>query len=415
MIKRVKNVLQNSNKFPPHADMGTQRVGNLFKLMAIRVLHLVYDFTPGGIERWVLSMLRAANKDRVEMDFCCWGPVLVPEEIPAEIRELGSKVFHCPLRATLISFVQGLVIILKNNSYDIVHNHMQIHSGISVMAAKQCGTTVITSFHNTNFAPQTIFRFPLLHKLRELYGYLSINYAVSQSDLITGCSQVVLDTFSSKGRLPTERAKVLYYGVKVNRPPGEDERRAFREELGVPEAGVVITNVARFLPQKNYAGLIRVAERVISQDRRAHFVLVGDGPLRPEMEALVKARGLSWNFSFLGIRSDVERILSCSDIFFFPSLWEGLGLVIMEAMAAGLPVVASDLPVFKETIVDGKTGILWPLKDEAGLASRLLDFVVNPDKRQNMGEAGRERVKTRFSLEQAAKGLCEVYESLSHS
>lgn len=381
--------------------------------MSMRVLHLITWLVPGGIERWLLSMLRSVNRSHVEMDICCKGAGIGP--LAQEAQALGARVYHCPLRPTHLGYIQGLTKIMKLGNYDIVHNHLALYSGVGVFAARRSGFPVISSFHSLSFPAQVIPRLPLLHKLRDIYGKWSINYALSRSDLITGCSQAVLDSVALIRALPPDRTKVLYYGVEVSTPLGEDERRAFREELGIREEKVIITNVASFRLVKNHAGLIRVAEQVISQDRRAHFVLVGDGPLRPEMEALVEARALSSHFSFLGIRSDVERLLGCSDIFFFTSFSEGLGLVILEAMAAGLPVVASDLAAFKETVVEGETGFLWPLQDEAGLASRLLDFVVNPNKRQDMGQAGRERVKSRFSLEQAAKGLCQIYESVSNS
>lgn len=193
------------------------------------------------------------------------------------------------------------------------------------------------------------------------------------------------------------------------------ERQAFRKELGLAPEWLVITHVGRFVTQKNHEGLVRIAEKVIAQDSRAHFVLVGDGSLRGGIEDMAKGRNLASSFSFLGIRSDVERILGVSDIFFLPSLWEGIPVVVLEAMASALPVVGSDLPEMREVVTDGETGVLWPVHDEVGLAQQILYLMANPNTRRLLGEAGLRRVEEEFTLQKGAERLYHVYESFSHS
>jgi glycosyltransferase involved in cell wall biosynthesis len=375
-------------------------------------LHLVTTLNPGGIERWLLSMLQEVDRGRVAMDICCKGSDT--GSLASQAEALGASVYQCPLHPTHVGFIMGLRKIIRAGNYQIVHNHLETYAGAGTYAAKRCRIPVITSFHNTSFPAQSLPDFPFLYKLRDIYGRLGIGYALRHSELVTCCSQSVLDNLKQEHAFSPGREKVIYYGVKVFSRMPRDQRVTFRFGLGIGKDRLLISHVGRFLPQKNHAGLVRVAEKVIGREARAHFVLVGDGPLRASIERMVQERSLTSSFSFLGLRQDVEDILRCSDLLFFPSHWEGLGLVVLEAMAAGLPVVASDLPVFKETVADSESGYLWPVLDEEGLAQKLLGLLADPEKRYVMGETGRRIVEAKFSLQTSARKLCELYESLDH-
>lgn len=380
--------------------------------MPIRVLHLITWLNPGGIERWLISMLRAVDREQVLMDFCCKGPNI--GNLAGQAKALGAAVYHCPLDLTHLGFLRRFAKIVHSGKYSILHNHLQLYSGVGVFAAKRCNIPVITNFHNTSFPPQAIPNLPFIHKLRDIYGNISMGYAVRHSDIIMGDAQATLDYIDGRFQIPPGHEMLLHYGVQLTTPEEESQKQNFRAELGLDGEQLMITHVGRFLAQKNHEGLVRIAEKVIARDRRAHFVLVGDGHLRGMIEDMVRTRNLMKHFTFLGIRSDVEKILSCSDIFFFPSLWEGIPVAVLEAMAAYLPVVGSDPPEMRETVLDGETGLLWPVHDEEGMAEQVLDLMADPGKRQDMGAAGRRVVEAEFSLEAGAERLCKVYESLSH-
>lgn len=350
------------------------------------------------------------DRSRVVLDFCCKGPN--PGFLAHLAEAEGARVYHCPLKATHLSFIQGLGKILRSGGYHIVHNHLETYAGIGVYAAKRCGVSVITGFHNTAFPAQMLPDYGFLHKIRDLYGRFSISYALHHSDLVTGCSQAVINFLKEAYGLPNDKARVIYYGVELPFQKSMEQRQAFRNQLGLGNDKVIITHVGRFLPQKNHVGLVRVAEKVVAKDPRAHFILVGDGPLRPQIEEEVQKLRLAPYFSFLGIRTDVEDILGFSDIFFLPSKWEGFGLVVLEAMAAGLPIVASDLPVLRESVENGVNGYLRAVVNENSLAQKLLDLMADPDKRRAMGNCGRQIVERKFSIETSARNLCELYESL---
>jgi glycosyltransferase EpsF len=380
--------------------------------MPTRVLHLLYNLGPGGIETWVMSLLRVADRSRIAMDFCCRGP---NTGFAADFcRSLGAEVYHCELRPTQIGFLGCLGKLLETNRYAVIHNHLGLYAGLGTFIGNKYNVPVITSFHSTGFQPQAMPKIPLLFKLRELYGNLSFRYAVRNSTLVTGCSKTVLNKIDNLYKIPTGRGKVIYYGVALGRVGDENEKISFKKEFGISEDKIIITHVGSMRPPKNHQGIIRVAEKVVAADSRAHFILIGRGNLKPIIEEMIRAKQLENHFTLLGYVEDLERVLRCSDIFFFPSLWEGLPLSVLEAMAAGLPVVASDIDQIKEEVTEGVTGILCPVQEEQEMAVQLLDLMNNPEKRRWLGENGRQKVASEFSLDHAAEELWKTYESISH-
>src|SRR5262249_13520238 len=174
---------------------------------------------------------------------------------------------------------------------------------------------------------------------------------------------------------------------------------AARESFGFSADDVVFTCVARFAPQKAHGVLLRA---LAGSPPRVKLLLVGDDPFgdgRRRAEAEARELGLEGRAVFAGIRRDVPAILSMSDAFVMASLWEGLGLVFVEARAAGLPVVARRVSAVPEVVIDGETGLLAPPGEPAALAAALERLAGDPELRRRLGLAGRARVRERFGLE----------------
>jgi glycosyltransferase involved in cell wall biosynthesis len=167
-----------------------------------------------------------------------------------------------------------------------------------------------------------------------------------------------------------------------------------------------VLTVARLESQKDHATLIEAVPRVPD----ARFVLVGEGGERRALESRARALGVSDRVRFLGLRGDIADLLAISDVFVLPSLYEGLPLSILEAMAAGKPVVASSIPGIDEVVVDGETGLLVPPRDPAALAASIRLLLTDSDLRVRLGDAGRERVHGTFSLERMVEGVVAVYQ-----
>ena len=374
-----------------------------------KVLHLITWLVRGGLEMWLLDMLRILPRTAWEMDVCCKGHDV--GYLTPLARELGANVLHCPLGPTTIPFVRRLTRILRQGRYDILHVHISGYCGPAVWAARKAQIPVITTFHNTLFAPSLWWtRLPVLSHLRRLYFRYSISYALRHSDVVTGVSRGVLDSVCGSRRLPPRRARVLYLGTPTPAPLSPKERHSLR--IALAPHGPLILHVGRFCRQKNHSGILDVFERVLKSAPNAHLILVGDGPLRDAVERDIKKRRLGHSVRVLGLRSDVPSIMQSSDVLLFPSFHEGLPIVLTEASAAGLPVVTSRIPGITEAIEDGLTGLLHDVQDVDGMATSVLKILHEPDFRRKLADAGKTRHAARFSMEAAADRLTALYQDV---
>jgi glycosyltransferase EpsF len=327
-----------------------------------------------------------------------------------EAEELGATIFHCPLNLTHVKFARGLSNVLRAGDYDMVHNHLNVYSGFPVWLAHRLGVPVITTFHATRFDPEDMrFQTPVLRWLRMMYEFGSIRYAVWKSDMVTGVSKAVLDKLVRTRNRCQDRVDVLYLGVRIPELSSDEERSEFLNSMGWPAETPLVAHVGSFTERKNHKGVIAVFERVLAAVPQARLLLVGEGDLRPEIEAAVTRLQMDHAVRFLGSRDDVPRLMTMCDALLFPSLYEGLPLVPLEANGAGIPVVASRIPENEEAFQLGVTGMLHALGDERGMADSVVRLLTDETLRRQLGNAGRKRVQQEFSEAAAANRLLSLY------
>ncbi len=205
--------------------------------------------------------------------------------------------------------------------------------------------------------------------------------------------------------------QVLYIpnGVTAPEPSTAAARARVRAELQTPESAPVVGTVARLHAAKNQLDLLRAFAVVRPRRPDAVLWLIGEGDRRAALEKEAFRLGLSDAVRLPGVRDDVDDVLSAMDVFALPSRWEGMPNALMEAMAAARPVIASDLDGIRELVVDGATGWLVPPGDVPALAAAILRGLEDPAMAARMGQAARERMKERFSLEQMAAAYEQVY------
>jgi glycosyltransferase involved in cell wall biosynthesis len=180
--------------------------------------------------------------------------------------------------------------------------------------------------------------------------------------------------------------------------------------LGVPSDAPLITTVCRLYKPRDFDTLLHSLQKVTDVYPAACLLIVGDGPYRPQVEALISRLDLASNVTLAGFRRDIPQILAVSNIFVLSTaLWEGLPLTILEAMASGLPVVASDVGGIREAVVHQETGILVPPKSSVALFEALLELLLDRQKAMAMGQRGRKRVEKFFTLERMAQETAAVY------
>lgn len=195
------------------------------------------------------------------------------------------------------------------------------------------------------------------------------------------------------------RTHVVPLGIELDRFLAVDHR---------PADGPVVGNVARLSEQKGHRYLLEAVPLVLERHPSARFALVGDGELRGELEALAESLGVAGHVEFLGRRDDVPELLATFDVFALPSLFEGLCLAVIEAQAAGVPVVATPVGGIRETVVDGETGLLVPPRDAAALAAAIVRLLDGPEEAARLAASARTRVG-RFSVERMVEATLSLY------
>jgi len=169
------------------------------------------------------------------------------------------------------------------------------------------------------------------------------------------------------------------------------------QALGLRPDFITVGTVGRPIPEKGHASLIEAVPAVLAQHPRTQFLIVGDGSLRAELQQRVAARGHGDRVCFAGARADVPEMLALMDVFAFPSLSEGFGIAVIEAMASRLPVVASAIRPLSDIVIEGTTGFLVPPGDAPALAASLIQLLDDPDRRRTMGDNGRALVERQYS------------------
>jgi glycosyltransferase involved in cell wall biosynthesis len=231
-------------------------------------------------------------------------------------------------------------------------------------------------------------------------------------DHMTIVSQAAFDRFVGDGIVPKDILRVVPNGVDMARfrSASSGAGQSVRLSLGLTEGGFVWLAVGRFEVAKDYPNMLRAFAKVREQEPRAVLLLVGRGSLQKETEALARELGLGTGVRFLGVRSDVPEVMSAADGYVMSSAWEGMPMVLLEAAAAGLPIVATRVGGNYEVVRQGETGFLVPPSDHEalGLAMLRLSQLSEPERRA-MGERGREHVRAHYDLGRVAERWEDLY------
>lgn len=212
--------------------------------------------------------------------------------------------------------------------------------------------------------------------------------------------------------LRQERLEIIRSAVDVGQVPDSVDRGVLQREFGVADDEVAIAMVAQMIPRKGHRSLMDVIPNLRDTNPKFRVVLFGDGPLDGKLRGLAKQLNLDYTLQFAGFRDDLDGMLGAFDILVHPARKEGLGVAMLKAAAAGVPVVAFDVAGAREAVVHCRTGLLVPPRDLRMLQKALAVLIDEPDTRQAMGRAGRERMRMEFTVETMVEQHIELYEAV---
>ena len=230
------------------------------------------------------------------------------------------------------------------------------------------------------------------------------------ADRVIACSEAVRTWEIETMGQPPAKVTTLRNAIVPPVEPSDADRRSARAALGASPDDLLVGTLGRlYEPKKGLSIFVDAAAAVLARVPRARFVLVGDGPARADLEARAARAGLGDRLRFAGERRDVARLLPAYDLFVQPSLWEGFGLTLVEAMAVGLPVVATRVGGIPEIVRDGRDGILVPPGDAAALARAIADLLDDPARRSAFAAEGRHRARTEFHIDRLVAETAALY------
>ncbi|MBI4881900.1 MAG: glycosyltransferase [Planctomycetes bacterium] len=366
---------------------------------AARVLFVITTLDVGGAEKHLLWLARGLllRGFHVDVAYLKGEGSLAPEFLSS-----GAAVTKVRFerKADAPATCLRLAALMRRGRHDIVHTHLLKADALGALAALLARPgAVVASKHNEEQALRG-------RVVSRVHGVLC-----RVPRRIIALSDHVLEYTAASGRAPRDRLRRVYYGIDPSRFESGARERA-RARLGVSEATHVALCIARFHPQKDHATLFRAAARLCAAGLDFRLLLAGGDPFYGQAErlrVLAAGMGLCGTVDFLGIRDDIPDLLAACDLFVLPSLYEGLGLVFLEAMAASRPVLATRTAAIPEVVAHGATGLLVEKGDDRQLAASWLRLMADRDESRRMGEAGRARVLERFGLARMVDEIIEVY------
>lgn len=363
------------------------------------MLHTVGNLELGGGQKLVALVAGALDPERFEVAVLNFGP---PGPYGARLKAKGVQVMDLglvrPLRSNrLPALLRAAVTLIRTvvfGRWDVVHTHMFLSSVVVTPLARLGRARAFGTTHRTYYGRIQ----PMVERLLSPF-----------QERIVVDSHAVGEILRARTHISAEKYVVIHNGIDVDELADPPSQMEARRALGLPADGVIIGEIAHLAEHKGQQHLIAAVAQVASELTDVRLLLVGGGPDRDDLEAMVHDRGLDERVTFTGPRSDLITVLAAIDVLALPSTFEGFGIVQAEAMYLQKPVVATSYGGSTEVVEDDATGFLVPFGDVAALADRLATLVRDGDLRRTMGGLGRKRVLDMFTSARMGAAYEELY------
>ncbi len=366
----------------------------------VKVLHSVLSMAPGGLENGVANLLRHhANEYNVQV-LCLRELGAVGDQLNHEVP--GRILFDGNSNPSLSVAIKKTKDAIETFKPDILHTHgwTTMLSGFIAAKLSNHSVKIVNGEHG-------VLYFENWHR-RVMQRWL-----MNQIDLNLSVSESLAKEVQTALNVSSEKFKTIINGVNTQQfMPDAEQGDKLRKELNIPDNSIVLLAVGRMVAVKNYPFLIDVFQRLKKDCPLCHLVFCGEGEQRSELEFYAEKKNLLSHITFLGYRSDVANIMRLANIFIQTSVREGLPNTVLEALATGVPVVASNVGGTHEVLDHASDGFLFESENAEQLYNVLSELIRDPARRYQMGEAGRYKIMQRFSIHAMVRAYENTYQSL---
>jgi glycosyltransferase involved in cell wall biosynthesis len=368
----------------------------------ISVMHLINSYSLAGAEKLVFDLVREIDKEKFDVSVCSIGNLKdnIEETLCKNLRQNGVQTFVLgkPPQRRRLEAVLKLRKMLQDHHITILHTHCQSPDLYGKLSAVLARTPIVFStIHNV--AGYHAIHESILKKVTT--GYIAISETVKQ--------------YASSGlRIPSANIEVIYNGIDTRKFTSiTADKNTLLRALGIPAGRKIVTAIGTCQERKGHNYLIEAAGKVVEHFPDAHFLIVGDTSADPDFTARIRQQIIHKNLqdviSLTGKRTEIPEVLSVSDVFVLPSLWEGLPISLLEAMASGVPAVVTNVGSNAEVVTDGINGFIVPPKNSVLLAQRIEELLANPQKANTFAAEGQKKVKESFGMAQLVRKHEELY------
>jgi glycosyltransferase involved in cell wall biosynthesis len=365
----------------------------------IKVVHIVPMLSPGGAERVAVHIVRGLNRERYE-------PVMISYtdrldcDLDRMLDEAGIEVRYLGKRPGFdYRMYYRLPPVLREFQPDIVHTHLHVLRYALPFLLLRAKASLLHTVHN------------LAEREIEPRARWMQRYALHHGVVPVGVAHEAALSVERLYGVPN--CRVISNGIPTQRYASpQTPRKEWRAREGFGQDDVLFVCVARFAPQKNHELLLKAFAGGPGSDPMAHLVLVGEGVLQQKLQEQSQRLGIVDRVHFLGLRTDIPDVLGAMDVFVLSSDWEGNPLSVMEAMAAGLPIVSTAAGGVPDMFEHGKEGYLVPIGDAAGLTHCMNTLLQVGETRRTLGAAAGRRAKEKYDVSAMVRAYEEMYEQL---
>jgi len=369
----------------------------------IKILYIITSSGIGGAERILYYTATGLDYNKYDISICS---LKKKGEIAGDLEKQGIEVccLHLGGRERFLGWLSSIITLIQLFPYlirirpTLVHSFLFRANILARIAGYLTGVPIVISSVRVMGGEKKYF-----HYIEMITSFMVDHYVVVSESV----KRYIID----KSKISDEKISVIYNGVNI-KSQDDSHKQNVRMPFKIEDEDRILMTVGRLHEQKGHYYLVKAISKVQKEFPKVKLLVIGEGEEENNLKKLVKSLDLTNEVIFIGLSSYIEEILPMAELFLLPSLWEGLPNVLLEAMAAGKPVIATEVGGVPELVIHGETGMLVPHKDSDALACAIADLLKNRLKARRMGEAGRIRAEEHFSIQKMIEKTESLYQEL---